>query len=57
MVPAIVMLVPTAPDGGEKLVIVGGTEIVKLAVLVAVDPPTVTVSVPVVAPVGTVATS
>jgi hypothetical protein len=51
--PAIVTLVPTAPLDGVKLVIVGAT--VKLVALVAVPADVVTLSGPVVAPVGTVA--
>ena len=49
--PLIVTLVPTGPLVGVKLVIVGAT--VKLPALVAVPPGVVTLSVPVVAPVGT----
>lgn len=56
-VPTMVTLVPAAPVGGEKLVIVGGIVTVKLLELVAVDPPTVTEIVPVVAPEGTDAMS
>ena len=55
-VPVIVTDVPTGPLVGAKLVIAAaGAVTVKLAVLVAVPPGVVTLSVPVVAPVGTVA--
>jgi hypothetical protein len=57
-VPVIVTLVPTDPDVGLRVVIVGGcagTVTVKLTPLLA-TPPTVTTTFPVVAPVGTVAT-
>ena len=54
-VPLIVMLVPAAPLVGVKFVIVGGVTTVKLVALVAVPPGVVTLSGPVVAPVGTVA--
>jgi hypothetical protein len=55
-VPVMVTIVPTGPVVGVKLVIVGGDDpvMVKLAALVAVLPPTVTVIFPVVAPEGTV---
>lgn len=54
-VPVIVTGVPTAPEVGEKFVIVGvRTVTVKFVADVAVCPPTVTVIVPVVAPDGTV---
>jgi len=56
LVPLIWTASPAEPEVGLKLVIVGaGT--VKLDPLVPVSPPTVTESVPVVAPLGTVATS
>ena len=55
LVPLIVTLVPTGPLAGVKLVIVGGLISVKLPALVAVPPGVVTLMVPVVAPVGTVA--
>jgi hypothetical protein len=45
--------VPTGPLAGEKLVIVGGTVTVKLLPLVAVSAPIVTVTFPVVDPLGT----
>src|SRR5260370_8611407 len=41
-----------APEFGVRLVMVGGTRTVKLTPLLA-DPPTVTTTLPVVAPVGT----
>ena len=59
LVPVTVMSVPTLPDAGVKLVMVGVTvaaPIVKLAVLVPVPPLVVTVSGPVVAPGGTAVT-
>ena len=52
-VPLIVTLVPTGPLIGVKLVIAGATQ--KLAALAAVPPAVVTLSVPDVAPAGTVA--
>src|SRR5437899_11448955 len=55
LVPLMVTLVPTGPLAGVKLVIVGGLITVKLPALVAVPPGVVTLIVPVVAPVGTVA--
>ena len=54
-VPLIVTLVPTGPLVGAKLVMVGAAMTVKLVALVAVPPGVVTLSGPVVAPVGTVA--
>jgi len=54
-VPLIVTLVPTGPLVGAKLVIVGAGTTVKLLALVAVPPAVVTLTGPVVAPVGTVA--
>jgi len=54
-VPLIVTLIPTGPLVGVKLVIVGGLTTVKLLALVAVPPAVVTLTGPVVAPVGTVA--
>ena len=54
-VPLIVTLAPTNPLVGAKLVIVGGLNTVKLLALVAVPPGVVTLTGPVVAPVGTVA--
>src|SRR5207302_1577717 len=57
-VPLIVTLVPAGPLPGVKLVIVGGgseTVTVKLPALLAVPPAVVTLSGPVVAPLGPVA--
>src|SRR5438876_353704 len=54
-VPLIVTLVPTGPPGGVKLVIVGAVVTAELLVLVAVPPGVVTLSGPLVAPLGTVA--
>ena len=55
-VPLIVTLVPTGPLAGVKLEIVGAlAATVKLLALLAVPPGVVTLSGPVVAPVGTVA--
>src|SRR3989442_526166 len=54
--PAIVTDAPTNPEAGFKLVMLGaGTVTVKLTALLA-TPPTVTTTLPVVAPVGTGAT-
>jgi hypothetical protein len=57
-VPVMVTEVPTAPDAGAKLVIVGAVELVTVKlvadVAVAATPATATVIGPVVAPVGTV---
>jgi hypothetical protein len=54
--PEIVTIVPTTPDVGFKLVMLGaGTVTVKLTPLLAI-PPTVTTTFPVVAPAGTAAT-
>jgi hypothetical protein len=50
--PLIVTTVPTGPNAGFKLVILGGGVTVKAAPLLA-TPPTVTTTLPVVAPVGT----
>src|SRR6266478_49866 len=55
LVPLMVTLVPTGPLAGVKPVMVGGLITVKLPGLVAVPPGVVTLIVPVVAPVGTVA--
>ena len=52
-VPVIVTEAPTAPEVGNRLVIVGDT--VNEVLLVTVTPLTVTATGPVVAPVGTVA--
>src|SRR5947199_5920748 len=54
-VPVIVTLAPTAPLVGEKLVMDGGGITVKELALVPVPPAVVTLIVPVVAPLGTVA--
>jgi hypothetical protein len=53
--PEIVTKVPTIPDDGERLVTTGRPDTVKLAPFVA-TPLTVTITFPVVAPGGTVAT-
>jgi hypothetical protein len=53
LVPVIVTDAPTAPDVGDTLVMVGGT--VNATPLLA-TPPAVTITFPVVAPAGTVAT-
>ena len=55
LVPLIVTVAPTGPLVGEKLVIVGGLTTVKLLALVAVPAAVVTLTVPLVAPPGTVA--
>src|SRR5512138_3610219 len=52
LVPAIVTDVPTGPLVGVSVVMLGGTVTVKLTPLLA-RPPTVTTTVPVVAPAGT----
>jgi len=54
-VPVIVTGAPTAPDVGDRLVMPGAATTVKLLPLLA-TPLTVTTTLPVVAPVGTVAT-
>jgi hypothetical protein len=54
-VPLIVTLVPTGPLVGVKLVIVGPVVTVNGLPLIAAPPGVVTLSVPVVAPDGTVA--
>jgi hypothetical protein len=51
-VPVIVTAVPTAPEVGDRFVIVGADVTVKLTPLLA-TPPTVTTTFPVVAPAGT----
>jgi exopolysaccharide biosynthesis predicted pyruvyltransferase EpsI len=53
--PVIVTGAPTAPEVGDRLVMLGAPTTVKNLVLLA-TPPTVTTTVPEVAPVGTVAT-
>jgi len=50
--PAMVTKVPTGPDHGERLVILGGGTTVKFTLLLA-TPATTTITFPVVAPVGT----
>ena len=52
LVPLMVTEVPTGPEVGLMLVIAGGTTTVKFMPLLAC-PPTVTTTLPVVAPVGT----
>jgi hypothetical protein len=54
-VPVMVTEVPTGPEVGEKLTMVGGRMTTKLVPLVAVPSGVVTVMGPVVAPAGTVA--
>src|SRR6201981_2155120 len=51
-VPVIVTAVPTAPEVGDRLVMLGVDDTVKLTPLLA-TPPTFTTTLPVVAPVGT----
>jgi hypothetical protein len=53
-VPVTVIEVPTAPDVGDRLVMLGAATTEKLLPLLA-TPDTVTTTFPVVAPVGTVA--
>jgi hypothetical protein len=55
LLPEIVTGVPTGPEVGDRLVILGVGSTVKLEPLLA-TPPTVTTTLPVVAPVGTVTT-
>src|SRR5215470_15461288 len=55
LVPAIVTALPTAPLVGDRLVMVGVESTVNELPLLA-TPPTVTTTLPVVAPAGTVAT-
>ena len=50
--PVIVTEVPTDPDAGFRLVMLGGRMTAKLRPLLAI-PPTVTTTLPVVAPAGT----
>jgi hypothetical protein len=52
LVPAIVTAVPTGPEVGERPVMLGGTVTVNATGLLA-TPPTVTTTVPLVAPLGT----
>src|SRR5882757_9289746 len=54
-VPVIVTDAPTNPDGGDKLVMAGAATTVKPDPMLAL-PPTVTTTLPVIAPAGTVAT-
>jgi hypothetical protein len=54
-VPVIVTAAPTAPEVGDKLVILGAATTVKVFLLLT-TPPTVTDTLPVVAPAGTVTT-
>lgn len=54
-VPVIVTVAPTAPEGVDKLVMLGGGTTVKFDPLLAILL-TVTTTLPVVAPAGTVAT-
>jgi hypothetical protein len=54
-VPVMVTAAPTAPDVGDRLVMLGAATTVNVFLLLAV-PPTVTTTLPVVAPVGTVKT-
>ena len=55
LVPVMTTAVPTGPLVGVKPVSVGAGMTVKLPALVTVPPGVVTLTVPVVAPVGTVA--
>ncbi len=55
LLPLIVTLAPSAPLAGATFAIVGAGITVKLVALVAVPPGVVTLTGPVVAPVGTVA--
>jgi hypothetical protein len=52
LVPVMVTEVPAGPEVGFRLVIVGGAVTVKLTPLLA-TPPTVTTTLPVLAPLGT----
>jgi hypothetical protein len=52
LLPAIVTAVPTGPEVGVKLLIAGFGRTVKLTPLLA-TPPTITTTLPVVAPIGT----
>jgi hypothetical protein len=54
-VPLIVTLLPRVPLAGVKLVIVGGFTTVNVELLVALPAGVITLSNPLVAPVGTVA--
>jgi hypothetical protein len=55
LVPVIVTDVPTGPDVGASVLMLGGVVTVKLTPLLA-TPFTVTTTLPVVAPVGTLTT-
>jgi hypothetical protein len=55
LVPAIVTDVPTTPEVGERLVILGAATTANAFPLLA-TPPTVTTTFPLVAPAGTVVT-
>src|SRR6266404_5741745 len=55
--PAIVTDVPTAPDVGFRLVMLGGGEVTVKFIPLLATPPTVTTTLPVVAPAGTAATT
>src|SRR6266446_2567325 len=54
--PAIVTDVPTTPDVGFRLVMLGGGEVTVKFIPLLATPPTVTTTLPVVAPAGTAAT-
>src|SRR5439155_6515725 len=51
--PVMVTDVPTCPEGGERLLILGAGTTVKLTPLLATPPAAVTTTLPVVAPLGT----
>ena len=53
LLPAMVTLVPTAPDAGERLVTLGGGSVTVNGHGLLATPPTVTTTFPVVAPLGT----
>ena len=54
MAPEIVIDVPTGPEFGERLAMLGGVGLTMKLTLLLVRPPTVTTTFPVVAPGGTV---
>src|SRR5579884_2740114 len=54
--PVMVTAVPTGPDPGDKLLMLGAGMVTVKAMPLLTCPPTVTVTLPVVAPVGTGAT-
>jgi len=56
LLPVIVTEVPTAPEVGDRLVMLGAGTTVKVTPLLATPPAAVTTTLPVVAPAGTVAT-